>query len=307
MANFDIKDIKGVIPAALTFFDENENVDERRTREMTEFMINAGVHGFYLTGSTGLAYTMTGEERNRVVDIVCDQVRGRVPVIVHVGDIGTKKSIALAEHAQKAGADAISSVPPFYWDFGGDAIYNYYKDISESVDIPMIVYNVVCAGLMSRDVISHVASLPNVKGLKYTATTHDEMGSLKREFGKDFMVYSGCDQMAFSGLISGADGIIGSFYNVTPELYLKIYKCALEGNAKEGMYLQNIGAEYINETIKIGDVPEIHTLMRWRGLDAGYSRRPFIAAEDEALENLKNAFRRIKKEFNTAELDIFGI
>ena len=74
MANFDIKDIKGVIPAALTFFDENENVDERRTREMTEFMINAGVHGFYLTGSTGLAYTMTGEERNRSVDIVCDQV-----------------------------------------------------------------------------------------------------------------------------------------------------------------------------------------------------------------------------------------
>lgn len=307
MAKFDVKEIKGVIPAMLTFFDKNEEIDEKVTREMTEFMINAGVHGFYLTGSTGLAYTMTGEERNRVVDIVCDQVKGRVPVIVHVGDIGTKKSIALAEHAQEAGADAISSVPPFYWGFGGDAIYNYYKDISESVDIPMIVYNVVCAGLMDKSVIARVASLPNVKGLKYTATTHYEMGSLKREFGDDFMVYSGCDEMAFSGLISGADGIIGSFYNVTPELYLKIYECARNGDVKQGMYLQNIGAEYICKTIALGGVPEIHTLMRWRGLDAGYSRRPFIALEDAGLEKLKNELRKIKKQFNTTELDIFGI
>ncbi len=78
--------------------------------------------GFYLTGSTGECFTMTAEERNLVVDTVIDQVKGRVPVIVHVGDIGTKKSIELAKHAYEAGADAISSVPPFYWKFRADDI-----------------------------------------------------------------------------------------------------------------------------------------------------------------------------------------
>ena len=112
MANYDITEIKGVIPATMTFFDENENVDEKRTRDMTEFMLQAGADGFYLTGSTGECFTMTLEERKQVVEIVIDQVKGRCPVIVHVGDIGTRKSIELAKPAQAAGADAIFSVPP---------------------------------------------------------------------------------------------------------------------------------------------------------------------------------------------------
>lgn len=145
MANFDITQIKGVIPAMLTFFDENEEVDETRTRNMTELLIRAGVNGLYLTGSTGACFTMTAEERCKVVDIVVDQVAGRIPVIVHVGDIGTKKSIELAKHAEKAGADAISSVPPFYWKFNGDSIYHYYKDIAQATSLPMIVYNIQLA------------------------------------------------------------------------------------------------------------------------------------------------------------------
>ena len=96
MAHFDITQIKGVIPATVTCFDREENVDLRRTRETTEFLVNAGVNGLYLTGSTGICYTMTARERAQVVEAVIDQVTGRIPVIVHVGDIGTKKSIELA-------------------------------------------------------------------------------------------------------------------------------------------------------------------------------------------------------------------
>ena len=99
MSRFEMNQIRGVIPAMLTFFDKEENVDTDCTRRMVEFMLEHGADGFYLTGSTGECFTMTMEERNLVVDTVIDQVKGRVPVIVHVGDIGTKKSIELAEHA----------------------------------------------------------------------------------------------------------------------------------------------------------------------------------------------------------------
>lgn len=305
MANFDITQIKGVIPATLTCFDEQENVDLKRTREMTEFMVKAGVNGLYLTGSTGICYTMTAEERAQVVEAVIDQVAGRIPVIVHVGDIGTKKSIELARQAEAAGADAISSVPPFYWSFSAEAIYNYYKDLSESVSIPTVIYNVPLAGLMTRAQLLKIANLPNVKGLKYTARTHDEMGALKRELGEDFMIYSGCDEMAFSGLSFGADGIIGSFYNAIPELYTKLYRCAQERKMAEGMALQAIGDEVIWATLKYNGLSGLYDLMRCRGLDAGFPRRPFITNDTAATEALAADLKQIKEKFQTAELDCF--
>ncbi len=307
MANFDITQIKGVIPATLTCFDEQERIDLQRTRETTEFMINAGVNGLYLTGSTGICYTMTAEERKLVVETVLDQVAGRIPVIVHVGDIGTQKSIELAIHAEKAGADAISSVPPFYWNFSADAIYGYYKDLSESVSIPTVVYNVQLAGIMNKALLLRIAGLPNVKGMKYTARTHDELGSLKRELGKDFMIYSGCDEMAFSGFAFGADGIIGSFYNHIPELYLKLYRCAQEGNMAEGMRLQAIGDEVIWATLKYNGISGMYNLAKCRGLDAGIPRRPFLTNDETVTEKLREDLRQIKAKFGTDELDIFGI
>lgn len=307
MAKFDITEIKGVIPAMMTFFDENEKVDEARTRAITEFLVEAGVHGLYLTGSTGLCFTMTHEERKRSAEIVIDQVKGRIPVIVHVGDIGTAKSIELARHAEAAGADAISSVPPFYWGFDADAIYNYYNDIASSVNIPMVVYNIALAGLMDKNLVKRIAGIPNVRGIKYTSKSHDEMGSIKRDLGDDLIVYSGCDEMAFSGLCFGADGIIGSFYNVIPELYVKLYECAKSGDVKEGMLLQGIADEIIFACLKNGGLGSLYNMMSWRGLDAGYPIRPFRTYKDSELEEFKEALRKIRKDFNTKELDMFNI
>ena len=305
MSKFQITDIKGVIPATMAFFDKKENIDEACTRDMTEFMIGAGVNGFYLTGSTGECFTMTPEERNRVVDIVIDQVKGRVPVIVHVGDIGTRKSIELAEHAEAAGADAISSVPPFYWKFSKEDIYHYYNDIAKSTSLPMIVYNIQLAGIMDKDLILKIAEIDHVKGLKYTARSHDEMGSLKEILGKDFMIYSGCDEMAFSGLCFGADGLIGSFYNVIPEIYEKIYQCVQNSDIPGGIRLQRIADEFIFACLQYDFPSCVHNLMRWRGLKGGYSRRPFYNYKDEELAGLKIELRQIMEKYQAKELEMF--
>lgn len=307
MAKFDIKEIKGVIPAMLTCFDENEKVDEKRTRNLVEFLVGAGVNGLYITGSTGLFQTIEAAERKKSVEIVMDQVAGRIPVIVHVGDVGTAKSIEFARHAESAGADAISSVPPFYGSYSPDAIYGYYKDLSESVNIPTVVYNVAAAGLMSKDLIKKIIALPNVKGLKYTARSHDDMGSIIRFAGEDFMVYSGCDEMAFSGLAFGASGIIGSFYNCIPELYLKIYDAFKKSDIKTAMKYQAIADEFIFETLKYNGISSIYDLMKLRGIDAGNAIRPFVINTAEKVEAMKEDLRRIRDEFKTNEFDIFNI
>ncbi len=298
MSRFDITAIKGVIPAMITTFDENEEVDLKRARALVTYFIEAGVHGLYITGSTGEGFLMTGEERKAYTETVIDEVKGRIPVIVHVGDIGTKKSIDLSQHAEASGADAISSVPPFYYKFNGEDVFNYYKDISESVAIPMIVYNISLAGLMSNSLIKRIATIENVKGLKFTGREHDDMCALKEDLGKDFMIYSGCDEMATQGLLAGADGLIGSTYNLMPDTALEIYELTQKGNYVAAFEIQKIATRLTHFLTQWDFFPIMKKLITATGVDAGYSRRPFAAPSDELMDTINAFCLDLKKKHN---------
>jgi len=304
MANFTMSQITGVIPAMLTLFDKNENVDVQRTRDLVEFLIGRGINGLYLTGSTGEGFLMDHDERKLVVETVVDQVAGRIPVIVHVGDIGTRKSIQLAQHAEAAGADAISSVPPFYWKFSQDDIFNYYKDISESTSLPMVIYSVPLAGSLGMDLIKRIAQLPNVKGLKFTGREHDQMSCLKADLGEDFIIYSGCDEMAMSGLAVGADGVIGSFYNVMPELIVKIFNAVKGNDIKSARRLQQIGTEIILECVKYDYLALMRNMIGWQGVDAGFSRRPFRNYCDCELDGLKKYLLSVREKYSVTDEEV---
>ena len=303
MAKYDVKQMKGVFPAMISLFDAQEEVDVQRTRELTEFLIGRGVHGLYLTGSTGEGFLMDRDERRLVVETVVDQAAGRCPIIVHVGDIGTRKSILCAQDAERAGADAVSSVPPFYWKFSQDDVFNYYRDLSEATSLPMVIYNVPLAGMMGPELILRIAQLPNVKGMKFTGREHDQMSWLKSRLGADFTVFSGCDEMAFSGLSVGADGVIGSFYNAMPELFLGIYNAVQSGDILRGRRLQLIGTEIILESVKYDYFSVMRHMLAWQGMDAGFSRRPFTNYADADLADLKQKLRDIREKYQVTEVE----
>ncbi|MBO9589159.1 dihydrodipicolinate synthase family protein [Devosia sp.] len=289
--------IKGVLPALVTPFDENENFDEGRMRAVVDFLINRGVDGLYVTGSTGEAFMMSPEERKRALEVVTDEVKGRVPVIAHIGAISTHLSIDLAKHAEKVGADALSSVPPFYWGFSQDQIVSYYADITASTGLPMCAYNVPLAGLFGFDLIKKLADIPGVEGIKYTASTHHEIMRIKAEIGSDFIIYSGADEMAMSGLAFGADGIIGSFYNCIPEIYLALNAAVAAGDMEKAKALQEVGNAVIFFTLARNPIAAIKRAMAWQGADAGYCRKPFGNFYSEAQEEkLKDEFRAFKTE-----------
>ena len=293
---FSITDIKGVIPAMITTFNKDEKVDLGRAEKLTEFLIGEGVNGLYITGSTGEGFLMTGEERKAYAERVVKTAAGRVPVIVHVGDIGTRKSVELAEHAESIGADAISSVPPFYYHFSADDIYSYYSDISSSVSIPMVVYNISLAGLMDSSLVRRLASIPGVRGLKFTSREHDDMCALKMELGKDFMIYSGCDEMATQGLLAGADGIIGSFYNMLPDTFLRIYELARKGDYTGAFEVQKTATTVIKYLVKWDFFPIMKALMTDAGIDAGYSRRPFHLPDAATMAEIRAFCADMKKK-----------
>jgi N-acetylneuraminate lyase len=299
MPRFDLKHVTGVVPALITPFDENEQVDETRLRTCINFLVARSVGGLYITGSTGEAFLMSHDERKRVVEVVADEVAGRIPVIAHVGAIGTHLSVELAEHAQGCGVDGLSAVPPFYWKFPTDQVFNYYNDLTGSTDLEMIVYNLPLAGLLGFDQIERLASIKGVAGIKYTAPTHAEIMRIKHEIGADFLVFSGADEMAMSGLGFGADGIIGSFYNMMPEVFIALNRAMAEGDLKLARGLQETANAIIFFALARSPTAVIKRAMAWQGADAGYCRKPFDNFFGEAEEErLKADFRQLKKEKN---------
>lgn len=278
----DILDFKGVIPAVLSVFDKDENLDEQGTREFIRHLLSYDIGGLYVTGSTGETFLMSSEERMRQLEITMEEVGDKVPVVVHVGAMSTKASIELARHAEKLGAAGVSSVPPFYFKYNQDQIFNYYKDVAEATSLPMIVYNIPLAGMMTVDQIIRLSEIENVKGVKYTGTALFEVMQIKDGCKPGFLVYGGCDELGSSNISLGVDGVIGSFYNVIPDLYCKIWAAVKASDIPEATRLQRQAVHVIFAGINSGSMMAcMKVWLRAAGIPAGYSRRPFSNFTEE--------------------------
>ena len=303
MTKFDPSNFNGVIPAMITSFNKNESINKESIRKTINHLISEKVDGLYITGSTGETFLMSQEEKKQVIEVVVEEVNGRVPVIAHIGSIGTKITTELAQYAEKVGVDALSALPPFYYGFSNEEIFNYYKDISNSTNLPITVYNISHANLMDLDMLKRLASIKNVDGVKYTAPTHFNFSKIKKEIGENFKIYSGMDEMALSGLISGADGIIGSFYNLMPELFVEIYKQVKNNNINEAKKIQEKINIIIIYALKKSGYPFIKMGLKWLDVDSGYVRRPFNTITD--TENEKSIINELK--ILAKENDLTGI
>ena len=303
MKQFDPNNINGVIPAMITSFNKDESINKEGIRKTVNYLISAKVDGLYITGSTGETFLMSQEEKKQAIEIIVEEVNGRVPVIAHIGSIGTKITTELGQYAEKIGVDALSALPPFYYGFSNDEIFNYYQDISNSTNLPITVYNISHAHLMDLDMLKRLASIKNVKGVKYTAPTHFNFSKIKKEIGNSFKIYSGMDEMSLSGLISGADGIIGSFYNLMPELFVDIYAKIKEGNINEAKKIQEKINIIIMYALSKSGYPFIKMGLNWLDVDSGYVRKPFTTFVDKEIENI------IKKDLKklTDQNDLSGI
>jgi N-acetylneuraminate lyase len=286
MKQFDPNNINGVIPAMITSFNKDESINKEGIRKTVNYLISAKVDGLYITGSTGETFLMSQEEKKQAIEIIVEEVNGRVPVIAHIGSIGTKITTELGQYAEKIGVDALSALPPFYYGFSNDEIFNYYQDISNSTNLPITVYNISHAHLMDLDMLKRLASIKNVKGVKYTAPTHFNFSKIKKEIGNSFKIYSGMDEMSLSGLISGADGIIGSFYNLMPELFVDIYAKIKEENINEAKKIQEKINVIIMYALSKSGYPFIKMGLNWLDVDSGYVRKPFTTFVDKEIEHI---------------------
>jgi N-acetylneuraminate lyase len=152
------------------------------------------------------------------------------------------------------------------------------------------------AGLVGYDLIKRLSGIEGVGGIKYTASTHYEIMRLKEELGKDYVIFSGADEMAMSGLSFGADGIIGSFYNMIPELFIRLYAAVRAGDLPAAAELQRQANAVIFYCLDHNYFSVMKRSLGWVGADAGWCRKPIANLDDAALAEVRTALGRIRDE-----------
>jgi 2-dehydro-3-deoxy-D-pentonate aldolase len=168
---------RGLMPAMVTPFDERGEVDLGAAEAVIERFLEAGVDGISPLGSTGEFSHLTGDERKRFAEAVTGIVGGRVPLVIGVGAPGTREAVELARHAESVGADAVLVVSPFYWKVGEEALFRHFATVAESVDIPVLIYNLpMLTGIdLSPSLIARIATeCPNVVGIKDTVISFSD-------------------------------------------------------------------------------------------------------------------------------------
>ncbi len=278
----------GVFPALLTPLTDQDLVDTAALCRLTEFLLGCGVHGFYLCGSTGEGLLLTEQERCLVTEAVVRQVRGRVPVITHVGALATSVSERLARHAREAGADAVASIPPFYYAVGRTGIETHYRRIALAAGIPLYLYNIPSATQVSLDVhlIHDLLREGVIRGLKFTS--YDQLGfrEIVEVCGDGLNLLSGPDEMLLPFLLMGAHGGIGTTHNLAPELLVGLYTAWAAGDVAQAQQAQYQINRIILAVRPYGVIPAVKAAMSLRGIDCGPPRSPLVPLTPEQREQL---------------------
>lgn len=235
----DIKKYQGVIPAFYACYDEDGKVSPERVRALTDYLIDKGVTGLYVGGSSGECIYQSVAERKLTLENVMARAKGKVTVIAHVACNNTSDSMELAAHAESLGVDAIASIPPIYFHLPEYAIAKYWNDISSAApNTDFIIYNIPqLAGVsLTLSLLREMKKNPRVIGVKNSSMPVQDIQMFHDE---GVIVFNGPDEQFISGLAAGAVGGIGGTYAAMPELYIKARELFYQGEVEKAGELQN--------------------------------------------------------------------
>jgi len=288
--------ITGMLPALLTPFDAEGNVNLTAMRDLIEWHIIQGVAGFYILGSTGEGLLLSEAERRTVAEAVVKQVKGRVPVIVHVGAITTRMACDLAAHAEQIGADAVSAIPPFYFNVGPEGVKQHYLRIGAASSLPFYIYNIPgTTGVnISTDMVRDmIKTMPTLRGMKYTAYDFYAMRKIIELEGGKLNVVSGPDEMMIAAQAMGADGAIGTTHNILPRILVQAYNAFHAGDLATAQALQAKINWVVNIFLSFPSFSAVKEIMRLIGFDLGCGRLPNLPLTDQQRGQIREMLEEV--------------
>ncbi|MEM7250278.1 MAG: dihydrodipicolinate synthase family protein [Pseudomonadota bacterium] len=279
---------EGVCPALITPFDENGKLNEHALRQVIEFNIQAGVHGFWVAGGTGESVLLDDDENRRIAEIAVDQNQGRINNIMHVGAATTARAAALAEHAAKTGVEAICCVPPFFYSATDEAIVEHYRIVGAAADLPLFVYNLPSStGVeITPALIRKIQdAVPQLTGLKHSGPAFTDVWDF-HQLG--LACFIGRCQLMLPAMTIGAVGCIDGPPNVAPELWVAIWDAYRAGDWSAAEEAQGKATAAGWALVNHGFPAAIKAGLSVRlGVDCGQPRPPQPGLDDATRQRLE--------------------
>ncbi|GAA2179027.1 4-hydroxy-tetrahydrodipicolinate synthase [Brooklawnia cerclae] len=283
--------IRGIIPAMVTPFNEDESINETELRAHARRMVAAGAHGVFAGGTNGEFYAMTDQERTRVLEIVIDEVGEAVPVYAGTGGVTTSQAISLSKGAQAAGASAISVITPYFAAASQQELIRHFTAVADAVTLPVICYNIPArtGNVIAPATLEKLAEVPNIVGVKDSSGNFDNLLQyLACVAGRDFAVLCGSDSLILWALLAGAAGSITGVANVYPETMVGIYEAWRSGDIAHAKQLQD-SIRAFRSVFRHGNPNTVVKLAtNLLGRPVGLCRAPFNSLSETGLEELRS-------------------
>lgn len=272
-------ELTGLIVPMVTPFKANGDLDEERLQAFTKWLIEQGIHGLYPLGACGESPKVTYEEKKKVIEIVCHEVRGRIPVLPCTDHGSMRETWELTKYAKKSGASGVVVIPPTFMGHkysNEDMLFDYFNTICDECDIPVMVYDT--AYPLSVKLMKRLADVRNIVALKDSANDFmkvvSEIALLRGKIG----IFPGEEHMLLPSLTIGAKGMISSGLNIFPRLMLDIYNDFKAGRVKEAVAKHNNSIP-LWDFIYAFENDEHHVVkdaMAMVGMPVGAPRKPYF-------------------------------
>ena len=299
--------LRGVFTPTLVPLDSKGEINERELRRFVSWLIDRGVHGLYPNGSTGEFTRLTAEERRRIVQITCDENRGRVPVLAGAAEANIKETLDACAAYADMGATAVAIVAPFYFRLSPDSVYAHFAEIARNTPIDVTLYNIpMFASPIDVPTIRRLAlEFPRVMGIK------DSSGDLAfmmrmiaavRPHRPDFSFLTGWEAVMAPMLMVGCDGGTHASSNVIPEVTRRIFELATAGKFDEAMKWNYRILELFDVMLYPFEFPDgFRAAAELRGFDFGKSRQPQTAAQQSERQQLAKVLHCILADFELVD------
>lgn len=286
---------EGILPAIITPFDAEGNVDFDLLRDIVRFQIEKGVHGFFVCGTVGEGPLMSIEQRKSVAEAVVREAKGKVPVIVHVGTTNTAESVELAKHAESIEANAVGAVTPYFFKPDLEGLIMHYRLISEAVRIPTFVYNIPqqTGFNLTPEIFRKLCSIENIHGIKDSSGSLSQIQEIIETAPKHVTVINGADDILLAALLVGVNAEISGVANVAPEILVELYENFREGNYKKALELQRKTNVLRRILYEWSSIPSIKAALELRGIKAGMPKKPLRPLKQEEISRLKDKLKAL--------------
>ncbi|NOU93124.1 4-hydroxy-tetrahydrodipicolinate synthase [Paenibacillus sp. LMG 31456] len=279
---------EGIIPAMITPFTENDEINEQAIRQLVNRFIDAGAHGIFCLGTNGEFFSLSYDEKVRIAEIVADETKGRVAVYMGTGGISTKEVVKLSREMERLKIDALSVITPYFLPFSQKELLYHYHTLSASTSLPILLYNIPSRTGVSLEpnTVGELSKLPNIVGIKDSSGNFDNILQYLDRVDPDFSVLAGTDSLILWTLLAGGKGAIAATANLAPQLVVSIYECWKNGQITDAQKFQN-QLRPIRAAIQQGTLPSaLKATMNMLGLPAGNARAPVSPTSDKINEEL---------------------